>query len=188
MPKRNCKTGKAAGPDGITNDILKSCGAETYKILTDLFHLCIKQKKILESWKNAKMILLHKKGDQTDLKNYRPINILSSLYKIFTSIRTKRLENQLDSEQPQEQAGFRKNYSTIDHIVALKQTIERSNEYELPLCLVFIDYEKAVNSIKHKAIFEALQAQGVSKQYLDIIKISIQTPQQLSTMIKTLLQ
>jgi len=167
---RNSKPGKAAGPDGITNDILKSCGAETYKILTDLFNLCIKQKKIPECWKNAKMMLLHKKGDQTDLKNYRPINILSSLYKIFTSIITKRLENQLDSEQPQEQAGFRKNYNTIDHIFALKQTIERSNEYELPLCLAFIDYEKAFDSSKHKAIFEALQVQGVSKHYIEIIK------------------
>ena len=81
---RNSKTGKAAGPDGITNDILHSCGAETYKILTDLFNLCIKQKKIPESWKHAKMILLHKKGDETDLKNYQQINILSSLHKIFT--------------------------------------------------------------------------------------------------------
>ena len=107
------------------------------------------------------MSLLHKNGDETDLKNYQPINILSSLHKIFTSIllttsRTSRFQ--------------KKKYSTIDHIFALKQTTERSNEYDLPLCLSVIDYEKAVDSSEHKAIFEALQAQGVSTQYIEIIK------------------
>ena len=82
--------------------------------------------------------------------------MLSFIYKIFTGIITKRLENQLDSKQPQEQAGFRRNYSTIDHIFTLKQILERSNEYEFPLCLAFIDHEKAFGSTKHKAIFEAL--------------------------------
>ena len=91
---------------GITNDTLKTCGPEALKILANRYNYnyCLKQKKIPENWKNAKTILLHKIGDQTDLKNYRPINMLSSIYKIFTSLITKRLENQLDSKQPQEQA------------------------------------------------------------------------------------
>ena len=59
------------------------------------------------------------------------------------------MEKTLDENQPWEQAGFRKGYSTTDHLHALNQLIEKSKEYQRPLCLSFIDYEKAFDSVEH---------------------------------------
>ena len=56
------------------------------------------------------------KGDMRDIKNYRPISLLSHMYKMFTRIIQKRMERFLDENQPREQVGFKKGYSTVDHL------------------------------------------------------------------------
>ena len=76
----------------------------------------------------------------------------------------------LDENQPREQAGFRKGYSTTDHLHALNQTIEKSKEYHRPLCLGFIDYEKAFDSVEHFAIFQALRKINVNETYVKILE------------------
>ena len=114
--------------------------------------------------------LLFKKGDNKDLSNYRPITLLSTIYKIFTKIIAKRLSNTLDENQPREQAGFRSGYSTIDHLHAINQLIETSEEYNKPLCLAFIDYEKAFDSIEHGAVFNALREQTINENYIELLQ------------------
>ena len=167
---RNLKNGKTAGQDGISVEILKACGDETYNVLTDLFTRCLKQRNIPTSWKDAKVTILHKKGDQEDLKNYRPISLLSIIYKLLTKIITKRLETTLDHAQPIKQAWFRKGYSTIDNIQVVQQITERCGEYEIPLCLAFIGFEKAFDLIKLETIFEALRREGIEEPYINLLE------------------
>ena len=81
-----------------------------------------------------------------------------------------RIERTLDENQPREQAGFRKGYSTTDHLQALNQIIEKSNEYNLPLCIGFIDYEKAFDTVEHFAVFEALRKTNVNETYINILQ------------------
>ena len=112
---KNIKKGKAPGTDNITSDILKIGGTHTLKQLTKLYNLILLEKKIPEAWDVAKIILLFKKGERDEIKNYRPISLLSQLYKVFTKIIQKRIERILDENLPREQAGFRKSYYTQDH-------------------------------------------------------------------------
>ncbi|GFO40357.1 endonuclease-reverse transcriptase [Plakobranchus ocellatus] len=79
------------------------------------------------------------------------------------------MERILDENQPRDQAGFRKGYSTTDHIYILNQVIEKSNEYNLPLCVGFIDYEKAFDSVEHFAIFDALRKININETYVTIL-------------------
>ena len=113
---RNFKNGKSPGEDGIQSELLKLGGEEIHKVLAKLYNECLKQRKIPATWNNATMILIFKKGDKNDIKNYRPISLLSAMYKLFTRIITARIEKQLDFHQPREQAGFRRGFSTMDHI------------------------------------------------------------------------
>ena len=76
----------------------------------------------------------------------------------------------LDRNQPREQAGFRKKFSTTDHIYTLNQVIETCNEFNLPLCVGYIDYEKAFDSVEHFAIFEALRKINVKEDYVQILE------------------
>ena len=98
------------------------------------------------------MVIFFKKGNRKDIQNYRPICLLSNMYKLFTKIITTRLEKKLDENQPREQAGFRSKYSTTDHTHAIHQLKEKCREYNIPLCVAFMDYEKAFDSVQTQAI------------------------------------
>ena len=116
------------------------------------------------------MIILLKKEDTRDIKIYRPISLLSHMYKLFTRTLQKRMERVLDENQPREQAGFRKGYSTVDHLQTINQLIEKCKEFNRPLCIGYIDYEKAFDSIEHKAIFKALRSIGINETYITILE------------------
>ena len=92
------------------------------------------------------------------------------MYKLSTKIITTRLENKLDENQPREQAGFRSKYSTTDHIHAINQLKEKCREYNIPLCVAFVDYEKAFDSVQTQAILTSLQEQGIEDVYIEILK------------------
>ena len=94
----------------------------------------------------------------------------ANLLQLFTKIITTRLEKKLDENQPREQAGFRSMYSTIDHIHAINQLKEKCREYNIPLCVAFVDYEKAFDSVQTQAILTSLQEQGIEDVYIEILK------------------
>ena len=65
---------------------------------------------------------------------------------------------------------MRKCYSTSDHLRAPNQIIEKSNEYNLKLCIVFIDFEKAFDTVEHFAIFEALRNTNINERDINILQ------------------
>ncbi|KAK6756763.1 hypothetical protein RB195_014908 [Necator americanus] len=114
----------------------------------------------------SRTVLIHKKGGREDLQNYRPICLLSVLYKVFTKIILTRISRTLDEAQPQEQAGFRQGFSCLDHIQTVSKVIEFCREYRLLLFLTFVDYKKAFDSVQTDVILSALVGQGVDASYV----------------------
>ena len=167
---RKMKNGKEAGNDQVNIETLKAGDETIAKQLAKLYTKCITERRIPKTWKEANMVIFFKKGNRKDIKNYRPICLLSNMYKLFTKIITTRLENKLDENQPREQAGFRSKYSTTDHIHAINQLKEKCREYNIPLCVAFVDYEKAFDSIQTQAILTSLQEQGIEDVYIEILK------------------
>jgi len=164
------KRDKAPGIDGIVPDLIKEGEETLLEPLRTLLNLCLHERKIPEDWNKLLTILLHKKGDKNNLKNYRPISLLPQVYKLLTRIITSRLENKLEHFMNCEQAGFRKNFSTSDHILTLKTLIEKVTEYNLPLYLAFIDYEKAFDSVEWWAVQRTLQKCRVDYRYAELIQ------------------
>ncbi|XGW33935.1 hypothetical protein V3C99_018008 [Haemonchus contortus] len=105
------KTGTTPGPDKISADLLRAGGYELHALLATHRASYLQKEKIPNQWRNSRMVILHKKGDRDDLRNYRPISLLSVLYKLFTKIILTRISRTLDEAQPEEQTGFRKGFS-----------------------------------------------------------------------------
>ncbi|KAM0735271.1 LINE-1 retrotransposable element ORF2 protein [Formica fusca] len=167
---RQTKNCKAPGEDLVTSEMLKAGGEILEKALLILLNKCLDEGRIPDSWQNAEVILLFKKGDCTNMENYRPISLLSIFYKLLTKIITNRLSQRLDFYQPVEQAGFRKGYSTIDHIQAVRTLVEKCTEYNVPLHLAFVDYQKAFDSIETWAVLRAMDNARIDSRYSNLIR------------------
>ena len=87
---KEIKKYKAPGIDNLTSDIVKLGGEESVKLFTKLFNQISETKTIPAEWKEAKMIILHKRGDMRDIKNYRPISLLSPHVQVVHTDITKK--------------------------------------------------------------------------------------------------
>ena len=162
------KPGKSPGDDMVRNISLTHGGDIIVETLTKLYNKCLRKRSVAKSWMKAVVILIHKKEDTTEVSNYGPISLISSLYKVFSHIILQRIRQGMD--WPREQAGFRKGFSTIDHLHVINQIQEKTYEYQLPLYMAFVDYKKAFDSIENAPLFRSMRQQGIDKGYIKILQ------------------
>ena len=124
---------KAPGLDGLGIEFFKNTTGLVVPCLELLFNKMLQLKYFLESWCNAMLVPIYKKGDVNNVNNYRGISLLNVLSKIFTKILNNRLVEWVESENLlfQEQKGFRRGQSTIDQVFILNTMIQK---YLLLLC------------------------------------------------------
>ena len=81
---RDIKNGTATGNDLINIETLKAGEDTISKTLAKLYTKCLSERRIPTAWKNAKVVIIFRNGNKNDLKSYRPIYLLSNIYKILT--------------------------------------------------------------------------------------------------------
>ncbi|KAK3917639.1 Retrovirus-related Pol polyprotein from type-1 retrotransposable element R2 [Frankliniella fusca] len=86
---RHCSN-TAPGPDTITYNTLRSKDPGCH-VLFEIIDRCRRDRRVPEEWKEARTILLYKKGDRKDLSNWRPISLSSCLYKVYSGILAARI-------------------------------------------------------------------------------------------------
>jgi|UniRef100_A0A2S2QM65 hypothetical protein len=105
---RLLKNGKAAGEDGILPEFLKNMGIKGKFWLSRLFSSVKNNNTLPEQWWEAKVVAILKPGKpDDDSKSYRPISLLSVVYKLFERVLLKRIQTKIEEHLPAEQAGFR---------------------------------------------------------------------------------
>ncbi|KIH61045.1 reverse transcriptase [Ancylostoma duodenale] len=115
----------------------------------------------------------YKKGDPGDITNYRPISLLSMIYKVMTKVIRRRLEKIIGETSvfPPEQAGFRKKFSTVDHIHTVSIILEKSYEYNVNTYLLFVDFTKAFDRVELPAIWQAMESFGIEEGLIKVIEL-----------------
>ena len=86
-------TGKACGPDQISNRVLKEVAEAISEPLTDLFNSSLSLSSVPDIWKKANVSPIHKKDDKTLVENHRPVSLLSSLGKTLEKVVHKNMHN-----------------------------------------------------------------------------------------------
>ena len=72
-----------------------------------------------------------------------------------------RIQEYMNCELPDVQTGFKKDRGTRDQIANIHQIIEKAREFQKNICLCFIDYAKAFDSVDHNKLWEILQEMGI---------------------------
>lgn len=77
------KNGKSTGNDNVPIELLKVSDADFRQKILEIFNQILESEEIPSQWTFTKIILIHKKGDITDINNYRPISLVDHMYKLF---------------------------------------------------------------------------------------------------------
>nr|KAG5710957.1 hypothetical protein BaRGS_013691 [Batillaria attramentaria] len=129
-------------------------------------------KQLNNDWKEGYLIKLPKKGDLSNCANYRGITLLSVPGKVFNRILLERMKGAVDPLLRDQQAGFRQNRSCVDQIATLRIIVEQSLEWNSPLYINFVDYEKAFDSVDRETLWKLLRHYGVPTKLVNLIKNS----------------
>ena len=167
---KSIKNGKAAGPDGIPPEALKADPTVSAEMLQPLLQKIWEEELVPNDWKLGYMVKLPKKGDLSKCSNWRGIMLLSVPGKVLARIILERLKEALDERLRPEQAGFRQGRSCIDHIATLRIIIEQSLEWQSPLYMTFVDFEKAFDSVDRETIWKLMSHYGIPHKFISITK------------------
>ena len=128
------RNGKCKDTTGLIAEMLKNGGSTLHIHLQQLYNDVISPTATPPAqWKQTTISVIYKSGDAQLPNNYGPIAIIPLLYKLFARLLYNRLAPTLDSHQTPDQAGFRHNYSTDDHLFTAAMIHEKSQEWQLPL-------------------------------------------------------
>ena len=166
------KNNKASGPDDIPAEALKAVVDTSVELLYPLFGKIWEEEEVPADWREGYLIKIPKKGDLRNCANYRGITLLSVPGKVFNRIILERMKDMVDPMLRDQQAGFRQNRSCLDQIATLRIIVEQSLEWNSPLYVNFVDYEKAFDSVDRKTLWKLLRHYGVPTKLVNLIKNS----------------
>ena len=89
------KSSKAAGLDKIPARLLKDSSVVIVPYLTNIFNLSLCRGIFPDDWKQARISPIFKSGDKEDCSNYRPISVLSVVFKLFEKLLYEQLDTYL---------------------------------------------------------------------------------------------
>ena len=113
-----------------------------------------------QEWKQSVFIPIPKKGNAKDCSNYHTVVLISHASKVMLKILQARLQQYMNHEIPDVQAGFRKDRGTRDQIANICWLIEKAREFQKNIDFCFIDYAKAFDCVDHNKL-EILKEMGI---------------------------
>ena len=142
---------------------------ELFQILKDdavkvLYSICQQIWKIQQwpqDWKRLVFIPIPKKGNAKECSNYCTIALISHASKVVLKIPQARLQQYMNCELPDVQAGFRKGRGTRDQIANICWIMAKAREFQESIYFCFIAYAKAFECVYHNKLWTILQEMGI---------------------------
>lgn len=154
------KNKKSPGTDNINIELFKYAPDEVMIRFLDILNICWRTYRIPNSWKEALICPVFKKGNRKECNNYRGISLLNTAYKIYAKIITRRLNTISEVLINGVQHGFRRGRSCSDCVFILKQIIQKRREYNLETHILFVDFVKAFDRVSRGKLWEIMKERG----------------------------
>ena len=114
-----------------------------------------------QDWKRSIFIPIPNKGNAKECSNYCTIALISHASKVMLKILQARLQQYMNHELPDVQAGIRKGRGTRNQIANICWIIKKAREFQKNIYLYFIDYTKPFDSVDHNKLWEILKEMGI---------------------------
>jgi len=114
-----------------------------------------------QDWKRSAFIPIPKKGNAKECSNYHTIALISHTSGVLLKILQARLQQYVNWELPDVEAGFRNGRGTRDQIANIHWIIKKAREFQKNIYFCFIDYVKAFDCVDHNKLWKILQEMGI---------------------------
>ena len=152
---------KASGGDGIPVELFQILKDDAVKMLHSVHQQIWKTQQWPQDWERSVFIRIPKKGNAKECSNYCTTVLISHASKVMLKILQARLQQYVNHEIPDIQAGFRKGRETRDPIANIHWLIEKMREFQKNIYFCFIDYAKALDCVNNNKLWKILQEMGI---------------------------
>ena len=157
MGLKSITTNKASGGDGIPLELFQILKDDAVKLLHSICQQIWRSQQWPQDWKRSACIPIPKKSNAKECLNDCTIALISHASKIMLKILQARLQQYVNRELPDVQAGFRKGRVTRDQIGNIRWIMEKATEFQKNIYFCFIDYAKTFDYVDHNKLWKILQ-------------------------------
>ena len=152
---------KAGAGEGISVELFQILEDDAVKVLHSICQQIWKTQQWPQDWKRSVFTSNPKKGNAKECSKYHTIALISHTSKVMLKILQARLQQYVNRELPDVQAGFTKGRGTRDEIANILWIIKRSREFQKNIYFCFIDYAKAFDCVDHNKLWKILKEMGI---------------------------
>ena len=154
-------TNKASGGDGIPVELFQILKGDAVKVLHSIRQKIWKTQHWPQDGKRSVFIPIPKKGNAKECSDYHTITLISHASKVMLKILQGRLQEYVNCELPDVQAGFRKGTGTRDQIANIRWIMAKTSEFQKNIYFCFIDYAKAFDCVDHNKPCDILKKMAI---------------------------
>ena len=157
----NITMNKVSGGDGIPVELFQILKDDAVNILHSIFQQIWKTQQWPQDLKRTVFIPIPNKGNAKECSNYCTIALISYTSKVMVKFLQARLQQYMNHELPNVQAGFRKGRGTRDQIANIQWITEKARKFQKNIYFCFINYTKAFDYVDHNKLWKILQEIGI---------------------------
>ena len=143
---------KASGGDGIPVELFQILKDDAVKVLHSICQQIWKTQQWTQDWKRSVFIPIPKKGNDKECSNYPTVALISHASKVMLKSLQARLQQYVNCELPDVQAGFRKGRGTRGQTANIRWIIIKIREFQKNIYFCSIDYAKAFDCVDHNKL------------------------------------
>ena len=152
---------KASGGEGIPFELFQILKDDAVKVLHSICQQIWKTQQWPQDWKMLVFIPIPKKSNAKECSDYRTNALISHASKVMLKILQARLQQYVNCELPDVQAGFRKGRGTRDLIASICWIMEKARAYQKNIYFCFIDYTTTFDSVDCNKLWKILNKIGI---------------------------
>ena len=161
---------KASWDEGIPVELFQILKDDAMRVLHSTCQQIWKTQQWPQDWKRSVFIPIPKKGNTKECSNHRTIALISHASKVMLKILLTRLQQLMNWELPDVQAGFRKGRGNRDQIANIHWIIKKAREFQKNIYFCFIDYAKVFDCVDHNTLWKILKEMGIPDHLICLLR------------------
>ncbi len=166
---RTCNMKSAPGIDGIGNKFIKKFWRFFRIPLTEYIAACKRNGRLTGTFKTALIKLIPKKGDTGQIKNWRPISLLSCFYKLISKAVNRRLDHVINKVTSMNQKAYNKERYIQEALISTIDAVRHCELNGISGAILSIDQKKAFDSVYHGYMLQVYRFFGFGEDFIKFL-------------------